>query len=99
LTKINAYGAVLADKSQSNAVRLQALNFVVHFIGDVHQPLYTAIRDNDAGGNAEDVRIDGKRIVLHHAWDEPLVSEINSDPQGWRPTWLPRSRLLRTEWR
>jgi hypothetical protein len=27
------------------------------------------------------------------------VSEINSDPQGWRPTWLPRSRLLRTEWR
>jgi hypothetical protein len=82
LDKITSYGAVLADPSQSKLARLQALSFVVHFIGDVHQPLHTAVRDNDAGGNAEHVRIDNKSTVLHHAWDEPLVSEINPDPQG-----------------
>ena len=82
VNKINMYGAVLADTSKPMPARLQALSFVVHFIGDVHQPLHTAVRDNDAGGNAEQVQIDNQTTSLHHAWDEPLVSEINTDPQA-----------------
>ena len=31
---------------------LDALRFVVHFVGDIHQPLH-AISDADAGGNCE----------------------------------------------
>jgi nuclease S1 len=80
--KINAYGALLAARSTSKSARLQALSFVVHFIGDVHQPLHAAVRDNDAGGNAEHVSIGGQSTVLHHAWDEELVSEIDTDPQA-----------------
>jgi hypothetical protein len=80
LTKIVAFGQVLGDTSQPDAVRLQALSFVVHFIGDLHQPLHAAVRDKDAGGNAEQVKIGRQKTNLHHAWDDPLVSEIDADP-------------------
>lgn len=43
---IAKYRAILADKSQSNAERALALKFIVHFIGDMHQPLHTA-QDHD----------------------------------------------------
>lgn len=80
LTEIDHWGTVLADTTQSTALRLQALSFVVHFIGDVHQPLHSATRGSDAGGNAESVRIDGGTTSLHHAWDFNLVNDINSNP-------------------
>jgi nuclease S1 len=82
LTEIDRWGTVLADTTQTTAERLQALSFIVHFIGDVHQPLHSATRGSDAGGNAEQVRIDGGTTSLHHAWDANLVSDINSSPTG-----------------
>ena len=48
---IDHYVKILGDKSQSDAARLEALKFVVHFIGDEHQPLHGGARD-DKGGNA-----------------------------------------------
>ena len=51
----------------------------MHFIGDLHQPLHSATRGTDAGGNAENVRIDGGTTSLHHAWDANLVQDINSN--------------------
>jgi hypothetical protein len=80
LTQIDHWGSILADKSQSNAARLQALAFIVHFIGDLHQPLHSATRGSDNGGNAEQVSIDGGTTSLHHAWDFNLVNDIDSDP-------------------
>jgi nuclease S1 len=80
VTEITAWENILADTTQTKAERLQALSFVVHFIGDVHQPLHSATRGSDAGGNAENVKIDGGTTSLHHAWDANLVSDINSDP-------------------
>jgi nuclease S1 len=82
LTQIDAFGKILADTTQPAAVRLQALSFVVHFIGDVHQPLHDAVRGKDAGGNAEIIRINRTKTNLHHAWDDPLVSAIDADPQA-----------------
>lgn len=43
--------AILADRSQPLAARRDALKFVVHFVGDVHQPMHANNRD-DKGGNA-----------------------------------------------
>jgi hypothetical protein len=82
LSKIDEYGKVFGDSSKSKEARLQALSFIAHFIGDVHQPLHAAVRDNDGGGNAEHVKIDKMDTTLHHAWDEPLVAHINADPQA-----------------
>jgi hypothetical protein len=80
VTEITAWENILADTTQTKAERLQALSFVVHFIGDIHQPLHSATRGSDAGGNAENVKIDGGTTSLHHAWDANLVSDINADP-------------------
>ena len=42
--------AVLADRSQPLAARRDALKFIVHFVGDVHQPMHAGNRP-DRGGN------------------------------------------------
>ena len=44
---------ILADPSLPRVQRLEALAFLVHFIGDIHQPLHGADFDDDAGGNRE----------------------------------------------
>ena len=43
---IERYREVLADRSRVRAERAEALKFIVHFVGDLHQPLHT-IGDKD----------------------------------------------------
>lgn len=50
IAAIEAQRAILADRSQPLAARRDALKFVVHFIGDVHQPMHANNKD-DLGGN------------------------------------------------
>lgn len=69
---IEHYEAVLADKSLPKAERARALAFVVHFIGDVHQPLHAGYR-RDAGGNGYQVRFDGRGTNLHRIWDSRML--------------------------
>ena len=66
------YVAVLGDRTQSDAARREALKFVVHFVGDIHQPLHAGYRD-DKGGNAYQVQFDGKGSNLHRVWDSGLL--------------------------
>ncbi|RMH91002.1 endonuclease [Lysobacter pythonis] len=47
---------ILADRGQSLAARRDALKFVVHFTGDIHQPLHAGNRP-DAGGNGFQVSL------------------------------------------
>ncbi|WP_158883269.1 S1/P1 nuclease [Rhodanobacter sp. L36] len=66
------YVQVLGDRSQSDDARREALKFVVHFVGDVHQPLHAGSRD-DKGGNTYQVQFDGKGSNLHRVWDSGLL--------------------------
>jgi len=64
--------------SKDDAQRRQALLFVVHFVGDIHQPLHTAERACDHGGNSERVNfVAGEQkelnTALHHVWDASEV--------------------------
>jgi len=68
---------VLADRSASLRERNEALKWVVHLVGDIHQPLHAA--DNgDHGGNQVQVALEGERTRgrenLHRAWDNELVA-------------------------
>ncbi|MGA2501019.1 MAG: S1/P1 nuclease [Tepidisphaeraceae bacterium] len=45
------FSKILADKSKPASERTEALKRVVHFIGDMHQPLHATERDSDKGGN------------------------------------------------
>ena len=47
---IQAQQAILADRSQPLELRRDALKFLVHFVGDVHQPMHAGNR-GDLGGN------------------------------------------------
>jgi hypothetical protein len=67
------YVAVLGDRGATDDVRRQALKFVVHFVGDIHQPLHAGYRD-DKGGNTYQVQFAGKGSNLHRVWDSGLLS-------------------------
>lgn len=69
---LQKYVAILGDRHKSNADRAEALKFVVHFVGDVHQPLHAGNRD-DKGGNEFQVQFDGKGTNLHSVWDSKML--------------------------
>jgi hypothetical protein len=69
---LEKYVAILGDRHKSSAERAEALKFVVHFVGDVHQPLHAGNRD-DKGGNDYQVQFDGKGTNLHSVWDSKML--------------------------
>lgn len=69
---IGAYAGVLGDRTRPDAERAQALRFLVHFVGDVHQPLHAGHRP-DRGGNQFQVRFNGNGTNLHSIWDSRVL--------------------------
>jgi hypothetical protein len=79
---IREQAAILADRSRPREERLQALKFVVHFVGDVHQPLHAGY-GHDKGGNTVQVRFDGDGSNLHRLWDSGLLHSADLDEAAW----------------
>ena len=67
---------VLGDVRAAPRERNEALKWVVHLVGDLHQPLHAADND-DRGGNLVTVALAGVRTRgrenLHRVWDNDLV--------------------------
>ena len=65
--------AVLGSKDAAPQARAEALGQVMHLVADIHQPLHTASRNGDRGGNAVAIAplIAGERgpANLHAFWD------------------------------
>src|SRR5580700_268916 len=58
----------------------EALMFLVHFIGDMHQPLHSS--DNqDRGGNSVRVVFFGRQTNLHSVWDSGLLTRLGTADQ------------------
>ncbi|WP_162910522.1 S1/P1 nuclease [Hymenobacter oligotrophus] len=78
-TEPNAYQALnenirlLADKKQPQEKRLIALKFVVHIVGDLHQPMHIS-RAEDKGGNEIQLQFRGEGTNLHRLWDSGLLN-------------------------
>ncbi len=70
---IDRQAAVLASDAPDD-VRLNALKYLVHFVGDVHQPLHAGYAD-DRGGNTYQVQFAGRGSNLHAVWDSGLIRE------------------------
>ncbi|GBR06175.1 S1/P1 nuclease [Acetobacter oeni] len=68
---------ILADPAATATKRLTALKWVVHLIGDMHQPLHAVERDHDKGGNTIHVTYFGDNLNghmnLHSLWDEGIL--------------------------
>lgn len=73
--------AAISDISLSKEKRAEALKFVVHLIGDLHQPLHCVERDGDKGGNSVLCWLlerKGKASNLHSIWDTALLMHIKN---------------------
>jgi len=55
-----------------------ALEFIVHYVGDVHQPLHVSYA-YDRGGNDVKVSFYGEDTNLHAVWDDKIIQRWNSD--------------------
>ena len=71
-TQIQAMQAQLKDKSLPVEQRRIALSFLIHFVGDLHQPLHVG-RDEDDGGNKIVVYWFGEKTNLHSVWDTYFI--------------------------
>lgn len=69
---IERYQRILADRSRPREERADALRFVVHFVGDVHQPLHASFKP-DKGGNTVQLRYGRENWNLHAVWDSLLL--------------------------
>lgn len=74
LEALQKYTATLRDPNASLADKQLALRFVVHLVGDLHQPLHVG-KCCDKGGNEVKVKWFGKDTNLHSVWDSSLVDD------------------------
>jgi hypothetical protein len=74
LQALNHFRAVLQDPKANIADKQLALRFVVHLVGDLHQPLHAG-KCCDKGGNDVKVTFFGKPTNLHAVWDSALPDD------------------------
>src|SRR5438270_9781652 len=78
MTSPNVYEALLRMEHDltapgtSREQKVVALKFIVHFVGDIHQPMHVS-RAEDQGGNKIQVNYEGKGTNLHALWDSRLI--------------------------
>ncbi len=75
--------ARLRNPALSPAERGEALKFLTHFVGDLHQPLHTGDR-GDRGGNDVPVVFLDRPANLHSIWDTPLLMWMLEQDPGLR---------------
>jgi hypothetical protein len=76
--KISQFEAELKDPTTSDDERRFALKFLLHFVGDLHQPLHSSDSD-DRGGNCVLIT-GGSHANLHSYWDTTVVKTLGSSP-------------------
>lgn len=66
--------SVLKDKSTSEADQAFYLKLLIHFVGDLHQPLHVG-RADDRGGNKIQLQWFDRGTNLHRLWDSNLIDD------------------------
>jgi hypothetical protein len=77
LDKIDQFRRELKSRTTGTEERRLALQFLLHLVGDLHQPLHAA-DNHDRGGN--DLRVEGAGPPgnLHHYWDTVFVRRLGT---------------------
>lgn len=74
---INTFQALM-DKNKvdplAGSMEATALAFLIHFIGDIHQPLHVG-KNRDSGGNKVSVIFFNERKNLHSVWDTEIIEK------------------------
>ncbi len=72
--------AVLKNRASSQKARVEAFLFLIHFVGDLHQPMHAGDKA-DRGGNDLKAAYGvyaPERFGLHQIWDGPLAERAAS---------------------
>jgi hypothetical protein len=88
--QIERFRRVLANEEAEFKKRQKALKYLIHFVGDLHQPLHSG-QNNDHGGNDVQVEFLGQTINpynhnpwnLHAVWDSGILQKRDKDPQSY----------------
>lgn len=78
--RIEAFAVELHDLPPGDPERTIALKFVLHLVGDIHQPLHAA--DNHDRGGTSVLVLTGRETVgrpLHAYWDTGVVRQLGRD--------------------
>ncbi len=74
---IEQFEALIAKnkaKKLNNSLDATALAFLLHFVGDIHQPMHVG-KNRDLGGNKIAVQFFGERYSLHSLWDSGIIEQ------------------------
>lgn len=71
-SRINFLTAELKNKSLAPDKKAMYLRLLIHLVGDIHQPLHTAKKE-DLGGNTIKLTWFGQPTNLHRLWDDDLI--------------------------
>ncbi len=82
--KIDEYSKRLENRNYDRWRAAGDLAFLIHFVGDIHQPLHAA-NDDDRGGNCVTVESNTRAKNLHEVWDTTLVRRLEYDIDSGRP--------------
>ena len=84
VARFNRELAILANRHQPRVVRLEALLWVAHLAGDLHQPLHVGDAGDRGGNEVETSQQSGRYpVTLHAEWDRVLVDDaVDAEPGG-----------------
>lgn len=82
IAAIEDQGTRLADRSLPAEQRLEALKFVIHFVGDIHQPMHAGY-GHDKGGNDFQIQFNGRGSNLHSLWDSGMLNTRQLSDAGY----------------
>lgn len=91
---LHRFTAVVRDKKAPLADRQRALRFIVHIVGDLHQPLHACNGRDHCGGDVQ-LTFFGTPTNLHAVWDYGLIDREQLSYSEWA-TWL-MARITRQE--
>lgn len=80
ISKIADLRKTLQDEATSAGQRREALMFLVHFVGDMHQPLHCSDHQ-DRGGNSVRVQFFDRQTNLHSVWDSGLLGRLPKEDE------------------
>ncbi|WP_018477647.1 S1/P1 nuclease [Pontibacter roseus] len=76
IMKIEEAVKALKDEDLSDKQQQEYLKYLVHLVGDLHQPLHVG-KEGDSGGNAVKLQWFGQSSNLHRVWDSEMIDGKN----------------------
>ncbi len=99
VTALTKFVATVRDRAASRDARALALRFIIHIVGDLHQPLHAG-NGTDKGGNDVKVTFNRESTNLHAVWDSGLIDQEQLSYSEFAAWLLPRiTTAERRDWR